>query len=91
MKANIEQQLESAIRDNKSYIKANGGNIREYFATDYANEEQGQNWYLTDEEVELWENSEIEESRLNNEILALLDRYNVDVDIYLNQPNFRTM
>ena len=85
MKANIEQQLKSAIRDNKSYIKAYGGNIREYFSTDYANEDQGQNWYLTDEEIELWESSEIEESRLNNEILDLLSRYDIDIEVYLNE------
>lgn len=85
MKTNIEQQLESAIRDNKSYIKANGGNIREYFSTDYANQDQGQNWYLTDAEIELWENSEIEESRLNNQILDLLSKYDIDIEEYLNE------
>jgi phosphoribosyl-ATP pyrophosphohydrolase len=85
MKNNIKTLLEAAISDNKSYIKSftENGNIREYFESDYGN--HGPSWYLTEEEIELWENSESERERLNNEILDLLYQYNVPIDTYLNE------
>lgn len=85
MKSNIKQQLESAIRDKKGFIKAYGSNIAEYFQEDFANQYQGHTWYLTDEEIELWENSENEEVRLINEIQDFLEQYNIDIEEYLGE------
>lgn len=87
MKSNIKSLLDAVIRDNKTHIRAYtpDGNIREYLAADFKAQDQGHAWYLTDEEIELWDNSEVEAERLINEVWALLDQYNKPIEEYLGE------
>lgn len=87
MKSNIKSLLDAAIRDNKRHIRAytSDGNIREYFAADFNAQDQGHTWYLTDEEIELWDNSEAESEKLINQIWELLEQYNMPVEQYLGE------
>lgn len=86
MKSNIKTLIVNAIKDNKRQIRSftPDGNIREYFASDldidgrYA-------WYLTDEEIELYENNEAEAEKLINQINDFLDQYNMPIEQFLGE------
>jgi len=54
MKANIKQLVEQVIDDNRQLIIDFGGNPYQYLHSDFANQDQGQYWYLTDDEIEDW-------------------------------------
>lgn len=76
MKANIKQHIEAAINDNRQHIIEFGGNIYQYLHADYANSDQGQNWYLTDEEIAEWETGDEEvREKYINQITDLIERY----------------
>lgn len=85
MKANIKQTIDSIIRDNRAYIESYTNNISDYLIVDFSNEDQGHCMYLTDEEIELWENDEDEKIRLINEINDLINEYDMQTEKYFNE------
>lgn len=89
MKNSIKTIFENSIRDNRLYIEQYGGNIAEYYREDFAYQDQGHVWYLTDEEIELWENDEDERERLINEIHDFLDDYDKYVWEFLDNNSSR--
>lgn len=55
MKTCIETMLKSYIYDNRSFIVENGGNVAEYILADTESYENGWLWFLSDEEIEIFE------------------------------------
>lgn len=81
MKTNIKHQIEALINDNRQYIIEYGGNVKEYLFVDFANQDQGQNWYLTDDEIEEWETGdEAVRNEFINQITDLIDQYDYNVN-----------
>lgn len=80
MKNNIKQLIGQVINDNRQYIIDFGGNVYQYLHADYANSDQGQNWYLTDSEIEEWErgSEEIREKYIN-QITELIEQYDYQI------------
>lgn len=89
MKNSIKTIFENSIRDNRLYIEQYGGNIAEYYREDFAYQDQGHVWYLTDEEIELWETMKDERERLINEIHDFLDDYDKYVWEFLDNNSSR--
>jgi hypothetical protein len=56
MKTNIKQIMDSYVYDNEDYIEENGGNAAEYILADTEAEDQGWLFFLSDEEIEKFEN-----------------------------------
>lgn len=81
MKSNIKQQIESLIHDNKQYIIEFGGNIYQYLHADFAAQDQGQYWYLTDEEIQEWESGDEEvREKYINQITDLIEQYDYQIE-----------
>lgn len=90
MKTSIKTLLESHIKDNKGYIKSytEDGNIKEYLNGDLdAMGDNGFFWYLTNEEIEIWESgNEAEIERLSQQVMDLIYEYNLPIEEYLGEP-----
>lgn len=56
MKSSIETMLNAYVYDNASYIKENGGNVAEYILRDANAMDQGWLWFLSENEIEDFEN-----------------------------------
>ena len=55
MQSSIETMLKSYIYDNRSYIIENGINAAEYIISEAENMDNGWLWFLSDEEIEIFE------------------------------------
>ena len=82
MKASIKTIFDSVAHDNREYIKENGGNVAEYILS--STEASDQPWleFLTDEEIEEYENATAERrEEIREEIRAFInDNYNYNVN-----------
>lgn len=57
MKKSIATTLNSFVHDNKEFIMENGGNVAEYIIGDADARDQGWLWFLSDNEIEEFENN----------------------------------
>ena len=82
MKNNTKSLVDAVINDNRQHIKEYNqeGSVYEYLYADFATD-QGHCFYLTDEEIKLWESGEDNRSDLINEINGFLEGYK---DVNLN-------
>jgi hypothetical protein len=81
MKNSIETMLNSYVSDNSSYIKENGGNAAEYILADTEAQDQGWLWFLSDEEIEEFENNKEARKRHIQEIREFVNaNYNYEVE-----------
>lgn len=64
MKTGIETLVQSYIHDNSEYIN----DVASHLLESAENSKNGYFWYLTDEEVSLFESSVEEEKRLKEEV-----------------------
>ena len=76
MKTNISQLINSLIHDNKEYIKDSGyETVSEYIINENENAEYGYYYYLTDEEIELFEKDSNYEENAKKEINEYINKY----------------
>lgn len=68
MKTTIETLLDGFVHDNQEYIKENGGNAAEYIMADTIAQDHGWLWFLSDEEIEEFENNPARRKELKEEI-----------------------
>ena len=81
MKNSIATMLDSFVHDNREYIKENGGNAAEYIMTDTKAQDQGWLWFLSDEEIEEFENDSVRRKELIQEITEYVnENYDYDVE-----------
>lgn len=81
MKNSIATMLDSFVHDNASYIKENGGNAAEYILTDTDAHDQGYLWFLSDEEIEEFENNKEKRAEHIKEIREYVnENYNYEVE-----------
>lgn len=81
MKNSIKTLLDSYVYDNASYIKENGGNAAEYIIVDTETQNQGWLWFLSDEEIEEFENDKEKRVAHIQEIRKYVnENYNYEVE-----------
>ena len=79
--ATLKTQIKSIISDNKEAILSytEKGNVYEYLHYDFAETEQGHCFYLTEEEIEIWEKNNDDRVYLINEINDFLKKYDYNL------------
>jgi hypothetical protein len=88
MKNAIETLLNSYVSDNAQFIKENGGNVAEYIMNTTESEENGWLWFLTEEEIEEFENNSERKAELIEQITAYVNEnynYNLLADELLEE------
>lgn len=86
MKSGIRTLFESAINDNQEYIFEFEGSIYDYFMYDLENADNGIFFYLSDEEIELYEKGDnAEREKLEEEVKDFLGDYKITIEEFLNK------
>lgn len=81
MKNAIETLLNSYIHDNEEYILQNGGNVANHILADTEAQDQGWLWFLSDEEIDEYENADAARREgIRNEIREYInENYNYNL------------
>lgn len=87
MKNAINTLIEMVISDSKEFIIQNGGNVAEYLIADAESADQGWLWFLSDEEIEEFENGS---SERRSEIISEIQNFiNSNYDYNLVDENIK--
>ena len=81
MKNSITTLLNSFVHDNRNFIRENGGNAAKYIIETTEAEDQGWQWFLTDQEIDEYETADAaRRAEIRDEIRAFVnEHYNYSI------------